>query len=98
MCDAQGMLPLHVALCVEAAEEVVVKVLEANAEVRVGFGEVRNVGGRARAKGQPRFGVGLKSDNFAAVPMMWPYSQHGPHTRSSSGPRPVPELNLLVWL
>ena len=33
VCDAQGMLPLHVALCVEAPEEVVVKVLEANMQV-----------------------------------------------------------------
>ena len=33
MCDAQGMLPVHVALCMKAAEEVVVKVLEANMQV-----------------------------------------------------------------
>ena len=38
MCDAQGMLPLHVALCVKAAEEVVVKVLEANVQVSDGVG------------------------------------------------------------
>ena len=33
MCDAQGMLPLHVALHAGAVEEVVVKVLEANVKV-----------------------------------------------------------------
>ena len=77
-------MALHYAM--GRGEEVVVKVLEANMEVRVGFGVVRNVGVRARVKGQPRFGIGLKSGNFGAVPMMWPYSQHCPHTRSSSGP------------
>ena len=43
MCDGQGMLPLHVALRVEAAEEVVVKVLEANVKVvdRVSVMDIR---------------------------------------------------------
>ena len=43
MNDAQGMLPLHVALRVETTEEVVVKVLDANVKVidRVRVSELR---------------------------------------------------------
>ena len=58
MCDAQGMLPLHVALCVKAAEEVVVKVLEANMQVsdRVTVSELRVRDFRLRVRGRAGLG------------------------------------------